>query len=71
MSQHRSCQTAGQGACVNVPEASLAWYTLFGPDAIPGATPAMLNFTEPVVTLATALANSQTMVFATEQECCR
>jgi len=63
--------SASKGVCVNIPEAALAWHALYGPNAVPGATAKSFGFSETATTLADALSQGQTLVFATEAACCR
>lgn len=62
--------SAGKRVCVNVPQASLAWHTLYGPNADVEADPAAYSFTDSELYLAQALSEGRTLVFATEAACC-
>jgi len=58
-------------ACVNVPEAGLAWHTLHGPDAAPAGAAGDYGFSAAASELADALEAGKTLAFPTEGACCR
>lgn len=60
-------------ACVNVPEAGLAWHTIHGPDADAQAagSAADYGFSAAASELADALEAGKTLAFPTEGACCR
>jgi hypothetical protein len=58
------------GACVNDPQASLAWHALYGPDAEPGTDPASLGVPPASLERARALDQDGAQVFLTKAACC-
>lgn len=57
--------------CVNAPEVSLAYYSLYGPDGTPDATSRQLGLSRASVAYAKALRAGQVYVYPTKAECCR
>lgn len=62
--------TSARG-CVNAPEVSLAYYSLFGPGGNSAATARSLGLSSTSVAYARALQEGQVYVFPTKAECCR
>ncbi len=56
--------------CANVPEASLAFFTLYGSGADPSVDADSYDFSPASKQLAAALRDGRVQVFATEAQCC-
>lgn len=58
------------GACVNDPDAALAWHALYGPDAKAGAKAADVDVAPASLARAKALSAGETQVYPTKAQCC-
>lgn len=62
---------ADDRGCVNAPEVSLAYYSLYGPGGTPTATAEELGLSATSVAYANALYDGKVWVYATKADCCR
>ena len=61
---------SGERGCVNNPEVSLAYYTLYGGDALTAEEVQSFGFSNTALGYARALRRNQVKVWATKEECC-